>query len=100
MTVSFISLRWTIMSIKPCAYKYVKEASMSSIQEIAPVEVWKHFHALTRIPRPSKKEAGVIEYMKKFGEGLGLETIVDEVGNVAYFSQYVNAKLHASRNRQ
>ena len=24
---------------------------------------------------------------------------VDEVGNVAYFSQYVNAKLRASRNR-
>jgi dipeptidase D len=55
---------------------------MSSIKDIAPVEVWKHFHALTQIPRPSKKEQGVIAYMKKFGEGLGLETLVDEVGNV------------------
>jgi len=34
------------------------------------------------IPRPSKKEAEVIAYMKKFGEDLGLDTQVDEVGNV------------------
>jgi dipeptidase D len=55
---------------------------MSSIKDLAPVEVWKHFHTLTQIPRPSKKEAEIIAYMKKFGEDLGLETIVDEVGNV------------------
>ncbi len=71
-----------IMSMKPCAYKYVKENSMSSIKDLAPVEVWKHFHTLTQIPRPSKKEAEIIAYMKQFGENLGLETIVDEVGNV------------------
>ncbi|MEN8230308.1 MAG: aminoacyl-histidine dipeptidase, partial [Bacteroidota bacterium] len=47
-----------------------------------PQEVWKHFHTLTQIPRPSKREAGITEYMKNFGENLGLETIVDEVGNV------------------
>jgi dipeptidase D len=55
---------------------------MSNIKDLAPVEVWKHFHALTQIPRPSRKEAGVIAYMKKFGGDLGLETIVDEVGNI------------------
>ncbi len=55
---------------------------MSAIQNLAPVEVWKHFYALTQIPRPSKHEAEVIAFMKKFGEDLGLETIVDGVGNV------------------
>lgn len=55
---------------------------MSTIRELEPSAVWKHFHELTRIPRPSKKEAGIIALMKKFGEDLGLETIVDEVGNV------------------
>jgi dipeptidase D len=55
---------------------------MSSIKDLAPVEVWKHFHTLTGIPRPSKKEARIIETIKQFGESLGLETIVDEVGNV------------------
>lgn len=55
---------------------------MSSIKDLAPHEVWKHFYTLTQIPRPSKKEAEIIAYMKKFGEDLGLKTIVDEVGNV------------------
>ena len=68
--------------MKPCAYNYVKEKTMRSIKDLAPVEVWKHFHTITQIPRPSKKEAEIIETMKQFGEGLGLETIVDEVGNV------------------
>ena len=68
--------------MKPCAYKYVKDNTMSSIKDLAPAEVWKHFHALTQIPRPSKKEDEIIETMKQFGEGLGLETIMDEVGNV------------------
>ncbi len=71
-----------IASIKPCAYKYVKENTMSLIKDLAPQEVWKHFYALTQIPRPSKKEAEIIAYMKRFGENLGLETVVDEVGNV------------------
>lgn len=55
---------------------------MNDIKNLNPQEIWKHFHTLTQIPRPSKKEAEIIETMKKFGEGLKLETIVDEVGNV------------------
>ncbi len=55
---------------------------MSTIKDLAPKEVWKHFYTLTQIPRPSKNEAEIIEYMKNFGENLGLKTIVDEVGNV------------------
>lgn len=49
---------------------------------IEPKEVWKNFVELTKIPRPSKKEAGIIEFMKKWGEARGLETIVDHIGNV------------------
>jgi len=52
------------------------------ILNLEPKEVWKYFYELTQIPRPSKKEGKVIEFMRKFGEDLGLETIVDEVGNV------------------
>ncbi len=55
---------------------------MSSIKDLEPNEVWRNFYSLTQIPRPSKKEAKVIAFMKKFGEDLGLETIVDECGNV------------------
>ena len=52
------------------------------ILKLKPEAVWKNFYDLTQIPRPSKKEAQAIEFCKKFGEDLGLETIVDEVGNV------------------
>jgi dipeptidase D len=53
-----------------------------NIQNLDPQRVWKHFYSLTQIPRPSKKEEAVIAFMKKFGEDLGLETVVDKVGNV------------------
>jgi len=70
------------MSIRPCTYQMKNNKKMSEIKNLQPKEIWKNFHELTQIPRPSKKEAEVIAYMKKFGEDLGLETIVDEVGNV------------------
>lgn len=54
----------------------------NQILNLEPKTVWKNFHSLTQIPRPSKKEARVIEFMKNFGLSHGLETIVDEVGNV------------------
>ena len=44
--------------------------------------IWKNFAALNAVPRPSKKEGKVIEFIKNFGENLGLETNVDEIGNV------------------
>jgi len=52
------------------------------IRNLEPKLVWENFYQLTQIPRPSKKEEKIIAFMKKFGEDLGLETIVDEVGNV------------------
>jgi len=52
------------------------------IQNLEPKEVWTYFHELTQIPRPSKHEDKVREYMVNFGKSLGLETIVDKVGNV------------------
>ncbi|HOI31761.1 MAG TPA: aminoacyl-histidine dipeptidase [Bacteroidales bacterium] len=55
---------------------------MSSILDLEPKGIWKNFYSLTQIPRPSKKEEKIIAFTKEFCEKLGLETIVDEVGNV------------------
>ena len=55
---------------------------MSTIKDLEPGLVWNNFYSLTQIPRPSKKEAKVIAFMKKWGEDHGLETIVEECGNV------------------
>ncbi|WP_370900361.1 aminoacyl-histidine dipeptidase [Chryseobacterium gossypii] len=49
---------------------------------IEPQIIWKNFSRLNAVPRPSKKEGKVIAFIKEFGENLGLETTVDEVGNV------------------
>ena len=53
-----------------------------SIRNLEPKGLWKNFYELTQIPRPSKKEEKVVAFVKEFGEKLGLETIVDKVGNV------------------
>lgn len=55
---------------------------MSEIRNLEPKAVWEIFQQLCDIPRPSKKEQKAVAFAKKFGEDLGLETIVDEVGNV------------------
>ena len=53
-----------------------------ALLNLEPKAVWKNFVELTKIPRPSKKEGKIIEFMRQWGENLGLETKVDEVGNV------------------
>ena len=52
------------------------------ILELEPRSMWKHFSDLNAVPRPSKKEERVIAFMRDFGASLGLETLVDDTGNV------------------
>ena len=54
----------------------------SEIRALEPKQLWNKFADLNAVPRPSKKEERVIQFMKDFGKGLGLETIEDDVGNV------------------
>ncbi|NJD61168.1 MAG: aminoacyl-histidine dipeptidase [Deltaproteobacteria bacterium] len=51
-------------------------------QNMAPKDVWKRFYDMTQIPRRSLHEEKVRAYLVSFGNGLGLQTIVDNVGNV------------------
>ncbi len=52
------------------------------ILNLEPKAVWSNFYALTQVPRPSKNEDAIQDYMVKFGNDLGLETIKDATGNV------------------
>ncbi len=54
----------------------------NTINELSPSELWQNFAALNGIPRASKKEEQVIEFIIDFGKKLSLETIKDDVGNV------------------
>ena len=50
--------------------------------ELKPARVFEQFAEINKIPRPSKHEELMIEYLKGFAEKRGLEYEVDETGNV------------------
>ena len=52
------------------------------IRNLEPKALWNKFADLNAVPRPSKNEERVIEFMKDFGASLGLETFEDEIRNV------------------
>jgi dipeptidase D len=52
------------------------------IRNLEPKALWNKFADLNAVPRPSKKEDRVIQFMKDFGNALGLETFEDEIRNV------------------
>ena len=54
---------------------------MSKI-ELKPSCVFEEFAKINEIPRPSKREEKMIAYLKNWGESRGLDTRVDQTGNV------------------
>ena len=55
---------------------------MKGLENLKPNEVWKYFAEILKIPRPSKKEEKIINYLLKFADEHNLEAIKDEAGNV------------------
>ncbi|MDG1842610.1 MAG: aminoacyl-histidine dipeptidase [Crocinitomicaceae bacterium] len=53
-----------------------------SISDLNPVSLWSNFENLNKVPRPSKKEERIIQFMVDFGNQLGLETNIDNIKNV------------------
>ena len=53
-----------------------------SIRNLEPQALWNNFADLNEVPRPSKKEEKVIEFMLNFGKSLNLETFQDKIGNI------------------
>ena len=52
------------------------------IRELQPKEVFSIFHEITQVPRPSKREGKIIEWLKAFAIKHNLEHTVDEAGNI------------------
>lgn len=52
------------------------------MKNLKPASVFEAFSEITRVPRPSKKEDKMMEYLLGVGRSLGLETVRDEIGNV------------------
>lgn len=53
-----------------------------NITDLKPTKVWKFFHEITQVPRPSKKEEKILAYLVKFAEDRNLKYRTDEVGNL------------------
>ena len=52
------------------------------IKDLQPSVVWKQFDAITKIPRPSKKEGKIIEFLIDFAKQHNIEWQRDDIGNV------------------
>jgi len=49
---------------------------------LKPERIWNIFEEILNIPRPSKHEDAIREYVMNFGKKIGLETNMDDVGNI------------------
>mgnify|MGYP004465659875 FL=1 len=55
---------------------------MMEITNLQPAIVWKCFHEVTQIPRPSTKEGKMIAFLENFAKKHGLAYKKDEIGNI------------------
>ncbi|MCP4132952.1 MAG: aminoacyl-histidine dipeptidase [bacterium] len=54
----------------------------TELNKLYPVPLWLNFETLCSIPHPSKHEEAICDHIADFGRKLGLETVVDEAGNI------------------
>ncbi len=52
------------------------------IEQLKPEMVWKFFHEITQVPRPSKKEAKIIHYLESFASRYNVLIKKDKAGNI------------------
>ena len=52
------------------------------VKELQPRIIWEQFDAITKVPRPSKKEGKIIEFLIAFAQQHNLEWQRDAIGNV------------------
>jgi dipeptidase D len=55
---------------------------MPTIENLEPKLVWKHFDEIRKIPRCSKHEEKIRDYIVNFAKKQGLKTKIDSVGNI------------------
>jgi dipeptidase D len=53
-----------------------------ALSTLQPQDVFTNFYNITQVPRPSGYMDQIRTFLVQFGQGLGLETIVDDAGNV------------------
>lgn len=54
----------------------------NDFKKLTPERLWFYFHDILQIPRPSKHEEKILEYLLNFGRKHNLETLQDDTGNI------------------
>jgi dipeptidase D len=54
----------------------------TTVRQLEPSAPWNFFADLNAVPRPSKKEERIAQWVKDFGKKYGLEVLTDDFGNV------------------
>lgn len=55
---------------------------MKRLKNLSPQPLWNYFEEICQVPRPSKKEEKIIQFLLDFAETNGLKVRQDEIGNV------------------
>ena len=60
----------------------MKDHADHPVRQLAPQNLWNRFADLNAIPRPSKHEGLVVDWLHQWASEKGLQSLQDEVGNV------------------
>ena len=66
------------------------------ILSLKPSKVFHYFNEITKIPRPSKQETLISEWLEKTGKAMGLATKRDKAGNVLIAKPATPGKEHVT----
>ena len=57
----------------------------SQVSKLEPTSIWRNFVSLNSVPRPSKKEDKIVNFLIKFAENNNLRHSLDDIGNLVIF---------------
>ncbi len=60
---------------------------MTLLKQLEPSTVWNYFEQICQVPRPSKKEEKIMEFLVAFAQEHDLEYYQDEIGNLLIVKQ-------------
>ena len=67
----------------PKSNKFLED--IANIANLTTMPIWEEFYNITQIPRPSKNEGKIVEYIKSKAESLGLTYDMDSAGNIVVY---------------
>lgn len=72
----------------------IEKTMANDTSTLEPAAVWNYFSEITTVPRPSKKEERILQYLKDFAQRNGLEYKQDTAGNLLIIRPASAGKEH------